>query len=215
MLLLSVKRWKTFFQSLHYETAQQFRAGNSGFSLSLDPAPGARRYKCLTIIVRRQRNSANPVVFMTVRLRAISTWTVCLFFGVSALAAEPYEDHAAQLVGRWQSFSLISTNFDVFAKATNVILCVHQVGWVTNSVTRQPEPEIDAELWAGGAGGRELLCEGPARASERMIVIGSSSRVGFPYRLTNGVLVLERPGADYSFHVRLKRVASDMGKGIP
>jgi hypothetical protein len=152
---------------------------------------------------------------MTVGVRAISTWTACLFFGASTLAAEPLEENAPQLVGRWQSFSLASTNFDVFAKATNVILCVHQVGWVTNSVTRQPEPGINAELWAGGAGGRELLCEGPVRASERMIVIGSSSRIGFPYRLTNGVLVLERLGVDYSFHVRLRRVASDRGKDLP
>ena len=152
---------------------------------------------------------------MTVGVRTISTWTACLIFGASTLAAEPLEDHASQLVGRWESFSLASTNFEVFAKATNVILCLHQAGWVTNSVTRQPEPGINAELWAGGAAGRELLCEGPVRASERIIVIGSSSRIGFPYRLTNGLLALERPGADYSFHVRLRRVASDRGKDLP
>jgi hypothetical protein len=152
---------------------------------------------------------------MTVRVRAISTWTVCLFVGASALSGGPFEDRAAQLVGRWQSISLASTNFDMFAKATNVILCVHQLGWVTNSVKRQPEPGINAELWAGGAAGRELLCEGPVRVSERMIVIGSSSRIGFPYRLTDGVLVLERPGADYSFHVRLRRVGSEKGKNLP
>jgi hypothetical protein len=148
------------------------------------------------------------------RMRPIATLAVYLPFAAAALAAEPASDRAEQLVGRWQSFSLASTNFDFFNRATNVTLFVHQVGWVTDSATKRREASIEAELRIRDVTGREKpVVDGPAYVSESTIVIGRESRVGFPYRLTNGVLIIEFhvPRDKTDFRAEFKKVSTEPG----
>ena len=125
-----------------------------------------------------------------------------LCYGSVGLAAEPMLDQAGRLVGRWESFSIVSTN-SPFDQATKVTLTVRP--------GKSSGPE--AELMSTGAARYHDLApqvSGPIHATENTIVIGSGSRVGFQYGLTNGVLTIEWPrkrqndGVVHGFKIELR-----------
>jgi hypothetical protein len=98
------------------------------------------------------------------------THTLLVMFSSALLAASGFAAGfvprlVEQLPGEWESFSLASTNFDLFAGGTNVILSVYKVeplkGFVLQNVQGgQPQAAdavVDAELRTRDATGREHI----------------------------------------------------------
>jgi len=152
--------------------------------------------------------------------------TVLLLLGCAttvgcSLAAQPLHQTEQSLIGRWESFSFTSTNFDVFAQATNVILrfsCVEQ--GTTNAQTKVVEAVVEAEILVRGRNGREKPApdsSGLAIMTADRIFFGGPGGFALNYSLTNGILNSEKHvrlssevGLDFKAHLR--KVSSNPGR---
>jgi hypothetical protein len=164
------------------------------------------------------------------------THTLLVMFSSALLAASGFAAGfvprlVEQLPGEWESFSFASTNFDLCAGGTNVILSVYKVeplkGFVLQNVQGgQPqaaEAVVDAELRTRDATGREHIVP---HSGEVLMTAGGIHFTGpggffwFEYSLTNDVLTLEKhfhgtyngAGPSIDFKAQLKKVASKPGK---
>lgn len=133
-----------------------------------------------------------------------------------------------QLKGRWESFSLVSSNFSEFMGATNIVLCVYGLQeWEKGWLGDRSSAYLDAELRIkDGRTGKERIVdatEGPAVLGERKIQFGALEPLTLEYSFANEILTFHKrlhgkttTGQDiyFEFSARLRKVSSDPGNTL-
>ncbi len=151
---------------------------------------------------------------------------VLLAFAVAGAELTP--ERASQLVGRWDSVSLVSTNFAVFTDVTNLALCVYSVEVKTNLQSNSSEAWLDAEMrvkTSNDPDGRERIASdslGTVWMTPQGIIFGGPGGFMLHYALTNSTLILEKHvsatnGATIlrlDFLAKLKKTSANPGKRL-